>query len=192
MSEIESSFSEINTTNKNTRKKKKQLEEEENEKIKQISERMNNILSNNYEGLTESANISSETEVDKMFRKNMMIQERIIAVDIVLKLYPQLEKDRKHIIDKILYTTEQKIELYVLEKITIGQFSFYKDANGYLIDSDINVVGVTVTENDTDKYVLFDSMNNFHEVKNKGMKLMENIDEIFKLKPSDIFIKTNK
>lgn len=191
MEEIEASFSEMSSTNKNTRKKKKQLEEEENEKIKQISERMNNILSNNYQTITDSVNISSESEVDKMFRKNMIINERIIVIDMMLKLYPQLEKDRKHIIEKILCTTEQKIELYVLEKIKIGELVFYKDSQGYIIDSNISVVGICIQEDNMDKYIVFDNIKKFDETRNKGMELIEKLDKHFNIQSSEIFTKIN-
>lgn len=191
MEEIEASFSEMSSTNKNTRKKKKQLEEEENEKIKQISERMNNILSNNYQTITDSVNISSESEVDKMFRKNMIINERIIVIDMMLKLYPQLEKDRKHIIEKVLCTAEQKIELYVLEKIKIGELVFYKDAQGYIIDSNISVVGICIQEDNRDKYVVFDNIKKLDETRNKGIELIEKLDKHFNIPSSEIFTKIN-
>lgn len=191
MAEIEAGFSEMSSTNKNTRKKKKQLEEEENEKIKQISERMNNILSNNYQTITDSVNINSESEVDKMFRKNMIINERIIVIDMMLKLYPQLEKDRKHIIEKILCTTEQKIELYVLEKIKIGDTIFYKDSQGYIIDVNICVVGICMQEDNRDKYIVFEEIKKYIETRNKGMELIEKLDKHFNVTSSEIFKKIN-
>jgi hypothetical protein len=192
MEEIEASFSEISSTNKNTRKKKKQLEEEENEKIKQISERMNDILSNNYQAITDSVNISSESEVDKMFRKNMIINERIIVIDMMLKLYPQLEKDRKHILEKVLCTAEQKIELYVLDKIKIDDTrSFYKDSQGYIIDENINVVGLCIKEDNRDKYIVFSDVKKLSDIKNKGTELIEKIDKHFNMQSNDIFAKIN-
>lgn len=191
MEEIEASFSEISSTNKNTRKKKKQLEEEENEKIKQISERMNNILSNNYQTITDSVNMCSESEVDKMFRKNMIINERIIVIDMMLKLYPQLEKDRKHIIEKILCTAEQKIELYVLEKIQIGETAFYKDAQGYIIDSNICVVGVCIQDDNINKYVILDEIKKFNEIRDNGIELIKKLDKHFNIASNEIFAQIN-
>jgi len=180
MEEIEANFSEISNTTKNTRKKKKELEEEENNKIKQISDHMNNILSNDYQTTTDSIIINTESEVDKMFRKNMMIQERIIAVEMLLKMYPQLEKDKKIIIDKILCTSEQKIELYVLEKIKVNDKDFYKDSSGYIIDSNINVVGVCVFDKNP-KYVIFENTNIFIDIESKGMEIINKLDNVFNL-----------
>lgn len=191
MEEIESSFSDISRRNKNTRKKKKQLEEEENEKIKQISERMNNILSNNCQTITDPININSESDIDKMFRKNMIINERIIVIDMMLKLYPQLEKDRKYIIEKILFTAEQKIEQCVLDKITINNNVFYKDSQGYIIDANVCVVGICVQENNKNKYIVFDEIKKYNETKNKGIELIEKLDEYFNITPIEIF-KKNK
>lgn len=188
MEEIEASLSEISSTNRNTRKKKKQLEEEENEKIKQISERMNNILSNNYQTITDSVNISSESEVDKMFRKNMIINERLIVVDMFLKLYPQLEKDRKHIIEKMLCTAEQKIELYVLEKIIINGIIFYKDTQGYIIDTNINVVGVCLKDDYAEKYIIFDIKQNITDTRTKGIELIKQLDKHFNLPTTEVEI----
>lgn len=195
MEEIKASFSEINNTAKHPKKKKKQLEEEENEKIKKISERMNDILSNNYQNITESAMIGSESEMDKMFRKNMIINERIIVVDIMLKLYPQLEKERKHILEKVLCTNEQKVELYVLEKIKIGEIDCYKDSEGYIIDSDINVIGVCTQIDNQEKYIIFDIKTTIgSKIKIKGMELIELLDKHFgkKSDPIEIFKKLTK
>lgn len=188
MEELESNLNEINSTNKNIRKKKKQLEEEENEKIKQISEKMNNILSNNYQTITDSVNNfngESESEVDKMFRKNMIINERLIVADMFFKLYPQLEKDRKNIIDKILCTTKQKIELYVLEKIIINGVTFYKDTQGYIIDTNINVVGICVNDINIDRYIVFKNIDKT-EICDKGFEIIKELDKHFNLHATKI------
>lgn len=192
MEEIEASLSEKSNTARTSKKKRKQQEEEENEKLKHLSERMNNILSNNYQAITESINITSESEVDKMFRKNMIINERIIVVDMMLKLYPQLEKDRKVIIDKVLCTAEEKIELYVLEKITIGNKSFYKDSSGYIVDTDINVVGMCVRDTDDNETFIIYNCDMLLDLKTKGNNLIEKLDQHFGCTNPEIFTKTNK
>jgi hypothetical protein len=179
MEEIESNISEINSTNRTVKKKKKQIEEEENENIKKISERMNNILSNNYQTITDSTNSTSDNELDKMFRKNIIINERIIVVNIMLKLYPNLEKDRKFILDKVLCIAEPKVELYVLEKIKVGETICYKDTQGYIIDTNINVIGISINIGGKEKYFIVNDVKKITSSFNTGIEMVKKLDEYF-------------
>ena len=161
-------INEINAKFKNIKKKKTRIDSEEN---------INNSILNNYK-MTSDSVCASESDIDKMFKKNIILNERIAVIDMMLKLYPQLEKDRQYILERILYNAQPKIELYVFDKITIGnKTDYYKDSHGFILDADVNVVGICVQENNISKYLIFEKKIN--DIKNEGLSLIQKLDKHF-------------
>lgn len=158
-------------TQKIAKKKKKQMEDELlTHKIKQLADKMNNILSNTNQ---ENNQICTESESDTMFRRNIILNERLVVIDMMLKLYPQFEKDRKQIIEQILCNPQQETESYVLDKINLNNKIYYKDRKGCLIDQNLNVTGMFVV----DSY--FIPENKINIIVNKAHEMICKLDNYF-------------
>lgn len=118
-------------------------------------------------------------DIEKLIKKNSLLQERIIAADIILKMYPSLEKDKKNIFNNVLCVKEKKIELYVLEKIKINDICYYKDSQGFIIDENVNVVGIYTYIDNIEKFHVLATMqspqNNIHD----GIELLKKLDNYY-------------
>lgn len=70
-------------------------------------------------------------------------------VDAVIELYPNLAKDKNKIMRHVYKSKDfDKIEMPlretcdILEKFNYDNYYYYKDLNGSIIDTNVNVVGV--------------------------------------------------
>ncbi len=87
---------------------------------------------------------------------------KIDLIDKIIKLYPELKKDRTYIIDNIIGNNKEKNNNeYVLEKFNYANKSYYRDRNGIIRDSTSDVVGVYEIYQGDYKYYFF---NEFTEL----------------------------
>lgn len=120
-------------------------------------------------------NIKLDENEKSIISKNIMIKERLITIDKILEMYPNLKKDRTLIVNNILNKKEQKIDDFILEKVTIDNKSYYFDPDGNIIDSDVTLMGFYVKGKDIDhQYYLFSDQ------KKRNDNLLKNIEKIKK------------
>jgi hypothetical protein len=106
---------------------------------------------------TLSDDISSNLENnDILIKKNENINERLKTLNIIFNMYPSLRKDKDNIINNILEKKENKYEAYVVEKIDGLSFNAYIDEYCNIIDSNLNLIGITSKLKD--KYYFFDDI----------------------------------
>lgn len=95
---------------------------------------------------------------ESIVKKNISIKDKLMAIDKIIEMYPNLKKDRDVIVSSVLGKIEKKPNTFVLEKILLDNISFYRDPEGNLVDSNINLIGV-YAETDTEFiYYLFDDV----------------------------------
>ncbi len=86
--------------------------------------------------------------------KTLQDIDKIRIVDIIIEHYPELKKDRNHIINVILDKIE-KPDRYILERVVLNDKIYYKDNDNILIDADLNICGLCIDlGNNTFKYVI--------------------------------------
>jgi hypothetical protein len=134
-------------------------------KTKQLKKPQENIMSD------------SVAKQKQIIQKNTIIKERLLTVDKILELYPNLKKDKKSIINNILGTHEVQKKIYIIEKINIKNKSIYKDTFGNLMDENVNLVGFwsenTNPDQKTDIIYYF-----FDDIKKIKIKLSRNKKKI--------------
>jgi hypothetical protein len=95
-----------------------------------------------------------------LIKKNISIKDKLMTIDKIIEMYPHLKKDRDTIVNNVLGKKEQKVNNFILEKVSFKDISFYRDPDGNLLDSDINLIGLYL-ENDFEYiYHLFDDIAN--------------------------------
>ena len=105
--------------------------------------------------------------------KTLQDIDKIKIVDIIIEHYPELKKDRNHIINVILDKIE-KPDRYILERVVLNNKVYYKDNDNILIDVDLNICGLCVVlGNNTFKYIT----NIKTTRKEDKKKLLENMDD---------------
>jgi hypothetical protein len=110
--------------------------------------------------------------------KTLQDIDKIRIVDIIIEHYPELKKDRNHIINVILEKIE-KPDRYILERIDLNNKVYYKDNDNILIDVNLNICGLCVDlGNNTFKYIL--NVNSTR--KQDKIKLLKNMDKLIKSK----------
>lgn len=103
------------------------------------------------------------TQNDKdTFEKNTMINERLITIEKIIELYPNLKKDKHLITNYVLNKTETKINETVLNRIIINGQTYYYGADNNIIDGDVNLVGIVAIEKNEKKFILFSDIKKYH------------------------------
>ncbi len=120
----------------------------------------------------------------QIVQKNSIIRERLLAVDKILEMYPNLKKDKIKMVDCVLGKQEVQKKDYVLEKLDIKtnksenkNRSIYKDSYGNLIDSEVNLVGFWTEETGPDKK-LQNTFTFFDDIKKIKTKMIRNKKKI--------------
>jgi hypothetical protein len=103
-----------------------------------------------------------------MGEKFKITQNDVDLIDKILKLYPELKKEKKNIIDSLTGKTSVEIENeIVVEKFQYNNKSFYKNKHGSILDENLNLVGTYKIENGLYNYILFEEIdNNINELNN--------------------------
>lgn len=111
---------------------------------------------------------------------------QIETVDKMIKMYPQLKKDRTSILTNIIGNNhKQNSKEYEVIKFTINDQPYYKDQNGSILSGDAEIIGVYEYKANEYKYYLFKNykgvQNKVIESCNKKMsKLQENMSKVKK------------
>jgi hypothetical protein len=106
--------------------------------------------------------------------KTLQDIDKIRIVDIIIEHYPELKKERNHIINVILEKIE-KPDRYILERVDLNKKVYYKDNDNILIDENLNICGICVDlGNNTYKYII--NVNTSR--KEDKIKLLEHMDNI--------------
>lgn len=113
---------------------------------------MNSIIKTNKQYKLPQKFENSETNINKILEKNALLYERIIALDIILKMYPNLEKNKTAILNKILCVKEKKKDQAILSKIYVNGLPLYKDNQGFIIDKHVKVVGIYIFINNKPQF----------------------------------------
>lgn len=101
--------------------------------------------------------------------ENLNEDEKIKIIDKILEMYPQLKKDRKTIIDKIIPPKRNKYEECILERVTINESYYYRDKYYSLLDADANLIGVW--DHDGTKYIYYFHDNTYKQKINEGIQI---------------------
>jgi hypothetical protein len=107
--------------------------------------------------------------------KTLQDIDKIRIVDIIIEHYPELKKERNHIINVILEKIE-KPDRYILERVDLNKKVYYKDNDNILIDENLNICGICVDlGNNTYKYII--NVNSSR--KGDKQKLLEHMDSYY-------------
>lgn len=149
----------------------KSKKQEKKKKVNKEFERPTNEIEE-YEELNE--------QQKDMIKKNTIIKERILTIEKLLEMYPNLKKDRKIILDCVLGKKEIQKKCDVLEKLNVKEKNVYKDESGNILDDKINLIGFWFKEKDnTGKDVV--SYMFFSEVKRVKAKITRNKNRLLKI-----------
>jgi hypothetical protein len=86
--------------------------------------------------------------------KTLQDIDKIKIIDTIIEFYPELKKDRNHLINVILDKIERP-DKYILDRIEVNKMVYYKDIDNIIIDEDLNICGVCVNlGNNTFKYII--------------------------------------
>lgn len=86
--------------------------------------------------------------------KTLQDIDKIKIIDTIIEFYPELKKDRNHLINLILDKIERP-DKYILDRIEVNKLVYYKDNDNIIIDEDLNICGVCVSlGNNTFKYII--------------------------------------
>lgn len=137
-------FSKVTINKKLTKKRKVQKQVNKNESTIDIDE------------LTD--------EQKDILQKNAIVKERLITIEKLLKMYPNLKKDKQAILECVLGKKEMQKRCEIFEKIPIKNKNIYKDNFGNIFDQSVNLVGFWFNKkNEFDKftisYIFFDEID---------------------------------
>lgn len=108
------------------------------------------------------------------------INERLSVVEVMLKKYPYLKKDKNEILNMVLDKKSGIMNDYILEKIFIGDKHYYIDPTGNLIDNDIKLVGMVVTDkNNITNIHVFSDIENINKQISEWNKFAHNTFDKF-------------
>jgi len=112
-----------------------------------------------------------EYKHQELTQKNTAIRERLITVDLILEIYPNLKKDKKKIVDNVLGKKETSKKSYIIEMLNLPNKKLYKDTFGNIINENADLVGFWIDDihNSSCITVLF-----FDDIKNIKIKLCKN------------------
>ena len=86
--------------------------------------------------------------------KTLQDIDKIKIIDTIIEFYPELKKDRNHLINLILDKIERP-DKYILDRIEVNKQVYYKDNDNIIIDEDLNICGVCINlGNNTFKYII--------------------------------------
>lgn len=142
--------------------KKKQSKKKKVDKIDKVDK---------VEKFEEDGTYDLSNQQKDIIQKNSIIKERLLAIDKILELYPNLKKDKRLIVNNVLGGKQeaQKKE-YIVEKINVkSNKSVYKDTFGNLIDSDVNLIGFwsEYTTPDKNTKIVFHFFDDIKKIKSK-------------------------
>lgn len=103
--------------------------------------------------------------------KTLQDIDKIKIVDTIIEHYPELKKERNHIINVILEKIERP-DQFILDRIIIDNNVYYKDKDNIIIDVDMNICGLCVNANNGFKYIITKN-NNRKEERNKFLIEMD-------------------
>jgi hypothetical protein len=141
-----------------------------------------NLISNDFhlEKKKESNTCELSYQQKQIIHKNEIIKERLLTIDKIIELYPNLKKDKKSIVDNVLGNHEIQKKDCVLEKLNIKNKSIYKDSFGNLMDADVNLVGFwmepTVTTVPT---IIYHFFSDIKKIKTKISKNKKKINMMY-------------
>jgi len=141
---------------KNTEDKKVENQKVENQKV---------------ENQKDDTSYEIEYKHQELTQKNTAIRERLITVDLILEIYPNLKKDKKKIVDNVLGKKETPKKSYIIEMLNLPNKKLYKDTFGNIINENADLVGFWIDDihNSSCITVLF-----FDDIKNIKIKLCKN------------------
>lgn len=89
----------------------------------------------------------------QLVQKNSIIRERLLTIEKIIELFPNLKKEKKLIVDNVLGKTDVQKRDYVVEKLDLKNKNmknkiFYKDSFGNIMNGSVELVGFW-----TEKYV---------------------------------------
>lgn len=120
------------------------------------------------------------TEEQKLtIKKNSIIKERLMAIDKILELYPNLKKDKVTITDVVLGKKEIKKKQYVLEKLNIKDKNYYRDTNGNIVNEKAILVGFCIDDNKNELYTKYSFFDEFKKIKAKIIRNKNKIDKTY-------------
>lgn len=125
--------------------------------------------------------ISKKKEMQtNIIEKNNVIKERLVAIDKILEMYPNLKKDKREMVTHVLGKQPVEKELYIVEKIDVKNTNAYMDNFGNLIDPNANLIGFwteiqTNSESGKEKQFAF-----FNEIKKITTRITKNKNKIDK------------
>lgn len=103
--------------------------------------------------------------------KTLQDIDKIKIVDTIIENYPELKKERNHIINIILEKIERP-DQFILERILINNNIYYKDKDNIIIDIDMNICGLCINNHNGFKYIITKN-NNRKEEREKFLKEMD-------------------
>lgn len=107
--------------------------------------------------------------------KTLQDIDKIKLVDSIIEHYPELKKERNHIINIILEKIERP-EQFILERIVINDNVFYKDKDNIIIDVDMNICGLCINYQTGYKYIIKKNSTR----KEEREKFLKEMDVFFK------------
>jgi len=110
-------------------------------------------------------------------------KEKIAIVDTIIKLHPQLKKNRINIINEVLGKKE-KVNNDVYDKIIHNGKILYRDASGKILDENINFKGCCAKKGQDYMYYFPDDqdLENENELINQFEKITTRIKEELNIK----------
>ena len=91
--------------------------------------------------------------------KTLLDLDKIQIIDTIIEHYPELKKDRTHIIN-IIFEKIERVDRYILDKLIINNKTYYRDRDNLLIDSDLNFAGIVSFESEKClKYIIRPKLN---------------------------------
>lgn len=117
----------------------------------------------------ESTIYDLTTQQKEIVQKNTIIKERLLAIDKILELYPNLKKDKTSIVNKVLGKQEVQKKDYVVEKLDVYNKTIYKDTFGNLMDANVNLVGFwsEITDPNNNINVVYHFFDDIKKIKTK-------------------------
>lgn len=96
-----------------------------------------------------------------------ILKEKLAIVNKFYKKYPHLKKDKTDFVKEIFYKKEKKVKKpvqkiidfneYVVEKMTIGEKTFYRDKYNNLMDDNLKMTGFCKKKENIYECYLFDA-----------------------------------
>lgn len=93
---------------------------------------------------------------------------RLDVIDKIIKLYPEMKKEKKNIIYNIFGTRKEETgDEYIVEKFKYKDLFYYRDKNGLIRTAETDIVGVYEILDGEYKYYFFDEFRKLDVFKKK-------------------------